>query len=77
MVDHVTRVTVDARAARASELAAALGELGFAVRAGRRRIVAESTELEGQPLKAALRARGFEDRTYQVYVEYVRWWGFL
>lgn len=77
MVDHLTRVTVAAGSARADELAAALADLGFEVRRGSRRIVADSTEVEARALKATLRARGFEDRAYQVHVEYVRWWGFL
>lgn len=77
MVDHLTRVTVDSRSPRAEDLAAALGELGFAVRRERRRIVADSSEVEGQQAKARLRERGFEDREYQVFVEFVRQWGIL
>jgi hypothetical protein len=77
MVDHLTRVTVDARSPRAGDLAAALSDRGFAVRRAGRRIVADSTEVEGQDAKAYLRARGFEDREYQVFVEFVRQWGML
>jgi hypothetical protein len=77
MVDHLTRVTVDTRSPRAEDLAAALGELGFAVRRERRRIVADSSEVEGQETKTRLRERGFEDREYQVFVEFVRRWGIL
>ena len=77
MVDHLTRVTVDARSARADELASALAELGFEVRRERRQVVADSTEVEGQAVKAYLRGRGFEDRESQVFVEYVRRWGVL
>jgi hypothetical protein len=77
MVDHLTRVTIDARAARASELAAALADLGFEVRPEGRRIVADSTVVEAHVLKASLRARGFQDRAYQVRVEFVRRWGVL
>jgi hypothetical protein len=77
MVDHLTRVTVDTRSPCAEDLAAALGELGFAVRRERRRIVADSSEVEGQETKTRLRERGFEDREYQVFVEFVRRWGIL
>jgi hypothetical protein len=77
MVDHLTRVTVDAGAARAHALAAALAERGFDVRRERRRIVADSTEVEGQDVKAYLRKCGFEDREYLVFVEFVRKWGTL
>ncbi len=77
MVDHVTRVTVDAAAVRAGELAIALGDLGFDVRRERARVVADSTTVEGQSVKAYLRGRGFSDREYQVFVEYVRRWGIL
>ena len=77
MVDHLTRVTVDARAARADELARALADRGFDVRRERSRIVADSSEVEGQDVKAYLRGRGFEDREFQVFVEFVRKWGVL
>jgi hypothetical protein len=77
MVDHLTRVTADARAARADALAGALADLGFAVRRERRGLVAHSAEVEGQAVKAYLRGRGFEDREFQVFVEFVRQWGIL
>ena len=77
MVDHLTRVTVDARAARAGDLAGALEDLGFEVRRERSRIVGDSTTVEGQAVKAYLRGRGFADREYQVFVEFVRQWGIL
>ena len=77
MVDHLTRVTVDAVAPRADALAAALADLGFEVRRDPRRLVADSTRVEGQAVKAYLRGRGFEDREYQVFVEFVRRWGIL
>lgn len=77
MVDHLTRVTCDAGSTRASELAAALAARGFDVRRDGRRIVADSTEIEGQHVKAYLRSSGFADREYQVFVEFVRKWGIL
>jgi hypothetical protein len=77
MVDHLTRVTIDASAPRAEALARALSDRGFDVRRERRQVVADSTEIEGQDVKAYLRARGFEDREYQVFVEFVRKWGVL
>ena len=77
MVDHLTRVTVDGRSERAGELAAALVELGFQVRTDRDAVVADSTTVEGQQVKAYLRGRGFADREFQVFVEFVRRWGVL
>ena len=77
MVDHLTRVTVHASGGRAAEMAAALAARGFAVRVERRRFVAESAAVEAQEAKAWLRARGFADREYEVFLEYVRRWGIL
>jgi hypothetical protein len=77
MVDHLTRITVPAGAPRAGDLAAALAALGFAVRRDRTRLVAESTAVEAGEAKRALRARGFADADYQVFLEYVRRWGIL
>jgi hypothetical protein len=77
MVDHLTRVTADARSAGAGDLAAALAAAGFAVRRERHRIVADSSAVEGQEVKTYLRGRGFADRDYQVFVEFVRRWGTL
>jgi hypothetical protein len=77
MVDHLTRITADAAVPRAEALAGALAALGFAVKRERRRIVADSFQVGGREAKELLRARGFEDREFQVYVEYVRQWGIL
>ena len=77
MVDHLTRITVHADGGRAAEMARALASRGFAVRLERRRFVAESDTVEAQEAKAYLRARGFEDREFQVFLEYVRRWGVL
>lgn len=77
MVDHLTRITVDARAPRADALSDALAGLGFQVTRDRKRIVADSSAIEARAAKERLRAQGFADREYQVYVEYVRQWGFL
>jgi hypothetical protein len=77
MVDHLTRVTVHADGGRAAEMAAALAARGFQVRVERRRFVAESSTVEAQDAKAWLRARGFADREFQVFLEYVRRWGVL
>jgi hypothetical protein len=77
VVDHLTRVTVQGDSARARALGAALADLGFAVRAGARGLVAESAVVEGQHVKTYLRGRGFADREFQVYVEYARRWGTL
>jgi hypothetical protein len=77
VIDHLTRVTIEADAPRRDELAAALATLGFAVTRARGRVVAESTALGGREAKDLLRARGFADREYRVFLEYVRQWGIL
>jgi hypothetical protein len=77
VVDHLTRITVDACAPRAEEIARALSARGFAVRRERRRLVAESTVVEAQEAKRGLLALGFQDREFQVFLEYVRQWGVL
>jgi hypothetical protein len=68
---------VEAGAPRAEVVAATLAVAGFTVRRERRRIVGESSLVGGREVKALLRARGFEDREYRIFVEYVRQWGFL
>lgn len=77
MVDHLTRITVDAGADRAEELAGALALRGFAVRRDGGRLVAESDRVEAQDAKRYLRSLGFRDRDFQVFLEYVRAWGVL
>ncbi len=77
MVDHLTRITFDARAERAGDLARALAERGFALRRERRRVVADSTTVEAQDAKRYLLSLGFRDREFQVFLEYVRRWGIL
>jgi hypothetical protein len=77
MVDHLTRVTVDATGARAEELLAALALWGFTVRRERRRVVADSTTVEAGEAKRALLELGFRDREFRVFLEYVRRWGVL
>jgi hypothetical protein len=77
VVDHLTRITVDARSDRAEEIVRALALWGFAVRRERRRLVADSTTMEAGDAKRALLALGFHDREFQVFLEYVRRWGVL
>jgi hypothetical protein len=77
MVDHRTRITVDADGGRAAEMARALAARGFEVRVARRRFVAESTTVEATEAKEYLRSLGFHDREFRVYLEYVRRWGVL
>lgn len=77
MVDHVLRITVDAAAPRAAALGRVLADLGFTVQAGRRRLVGESSDVEAQDARRRLRALGFADREYRVFLEYVRRWGVL
>ncbi len=77
MVDHLTRVTVDATAERGLDVVRALAGLGFTIRRERGRLVAESDRVEAQDAKRHLRSLGFEDREFQVFLEYVRAWGIL
>ncbi len=77
MVEHLTRITVDTRAGRAADLVHALAAFGFAIRRERGAVVAESDRVEAQDAKRRLRALGFSDREYQVFLEYVRQWGTL
>ncbi len=77
MVDHLTQVTVDTGTPRGLQLARVLERVGFVLRVHRRRIVAESPAVGAQEVKALLRAAGFQDREYQVFLEYVRQWGTL
>ncbi len=77
MVDHLTRVTVDAGAERAPDLVAALAAFGFVVRREGGRVVAESDRIEALDAKRYLRALGYRDREFEVFLEYVRRWGVL
>ncbi len=77
MVDHLTQVSVDVASPRGLALARALEGLGFRLRVHRHRIVAESSLVGALQAKAFLRAEGFADREYQVFLEYVRQWGVL
>ena len=79
MVEHLTTVE-PARGlsdARRTELAATLAALGFERRRGGRRAVFASTTLQPAYAKAQLRARGFADREFRIFLEYTRLWGFL
>jgi hypothetical protein len=77
VVDHLTRITIHASAARAEAAVTALGEAGFTIRRTADRIVAESSKVEAQEAKRWLRALGLEDREFRVFLEYVRRWGTL
>ncbi len=77
MVDHLTRITVDADGGRAAEMARALATRGFSIHIERHHFVAESTSVEAQEAKRYLRALGYDDREFRVFVEYVRKWGIL
>jgi hypothetical protein len=77
MVDHLTQIAFDPGTSRGLRIAHALQDHGFELRVQRRRIVAESSLVGAQEAKAILRAAGFEDREYQVFLEYVRQWGIL
>jgi hypothetical protein len=77
VVDHLTRITVDAGGGRATEMARALAARGFTVRVARRRFVAESTTIGAREVKEYLRSLGFHDRESRVFLDYVRRWGVL
>lgn len=77
MVDHLTRITIDAEGARACALASALAMRGFTVHRARGRLVADSTTVEAGEAQGWLRALGYANREYRVHVEYARRWGFL
>jgi hypothetical protein len=77
MVDHLTRITVDAAADRAEDVVRALALRGFSVRRAGDRLVAESDRVEAQDAKRYLRSLGFRDREFQIFLEYVRAWGVL
>ncbi len=77
MVDHLTRIFVDAEGDRASDLAGALALRGFTVATASGRLVADSTTVEAGEVKGHLRSLGYADREYRVHVEYARRWGFL
>lgn len=77
MVDHLTRIAVDAQGARAAEFVQALSRAGFRVVAERGRFVGESSAVEASEAKRRLRDLGFGDREYRVSVEFFRQWGYL
>jgi predicted ATPase len=77
MVDHLTRIDIDAGGARAAELVQALSRAGFRVVPQGGRLVAESSAVEAGEAQRQLRALGFADREYRVSVEFVRQWGYL
>lgn len=52
-----------------------LEEQGFAFKMGKDCIYAISTEIEAQDAKEFLRAQGFYDNEFQVFLEYTRKWG--
>lgn len=76
MVDHLTRVTVQ-DGPRSNGIVRALSELGFTAHEEGDRTFAESSTVEACEVKRHLRELGFEDRQYQVFVEFVRKWGVM
>lgn len=65
------------RAERVAQMMEALQERGFTLKFEKDRVVADSSEVEAQDAKAYLIARGFQDREFQVYLEYARKWGVM
>lgn len=62
---------------RSQAITSALADLGFVVRQEGGRTVAESVSLEAKEAKRYLRWLDFDDREYQVFVEFVRQWGIM
>ena len=65
------------RAERVANMMEALAEQGFTFQFDKERILADSRQVEAQAAKEYLLSRGFEDREFQVFLEYVRKWGVL
>ena len=68
---------VRAHAGRVAGMMEVLAALRFGFRRAGARIVAESADVEARQAKARLLAAGFEDREFQIVLEYRRRWGIL
>ena len=79
MVAHLTTVTPVSGldAPRRTEMADALGAIGFRPRRLRNRVSFSSEIVEAQAVKAYLRGHGFRDPEFQIVLEYSRLWGVM
>ncbi len=77
--DDVRRLgeRVRRRAERVARAVEALREMGFGARLVNERAVCESTAVDPQAAQDRLRSLGFDDREYEVIVEYPEQWGGL
>ena len=65
------------RSVRVVEMIDFLSGLGFRISAGKDCVYADSTEIEAKEVKKRLIAAGFQDREFQIVLEYTRKWGML
>ena len=79
MVAHITTVTpgTELGALRLTEMADALGAIGFRSQQTRKRVSFTSEVVEAQAVKAYLRGHGFRDPEFQIVLEYSRLWGVM
>jgi superfamily II DNA/RNA helicase len=68
---------LEGRAERVAAMMEALAERGFTFKFEKDRIFADSSAMEAQEAKKYLIARGFQDREFQVMLEYARKWGVM
>lgn len=68
---------LETRVARVAAMMEALAERGFTFKFEKDRILADSFDMEAQEAKQYLIARGFQDREFQVMLEYARKWGVM
>ena len=65
------------RLQRVAAMMELLAPRGFSFRQDKNCIYAESTEMEAQEAKRYLLANGFQDKEFQVWLEYTRKWGMM
>jgi hypothetical protein len=62
---------------RVATMMALLERHGFHCRAGKNAVLCSSSEVEAGEAKRLLLAAGFQDREFQIVLEYARGWGML
>jgi hypothetical protein len=65
------------RCERVVAMAEFLATLGFRISTGKDGIVADSSDVEAGDAKRKLIGAGFQDREFQIVLEYTRKWGML
>lgn len=65
------------RTERIAAMMEALAARGFTFKFEKDRVFADSNEMEAQDAKKYLLSQGFEDKEFQVLLEYARKWGVL